>query len=60
VKNAAGQWVDATPVSGTLVCNVGDMFKLWTNGLYQPTVHRVVNLSRYDDAPPPCPPYDKG
>mmetsp|Transcript_49510 Transcript_49510/g.92259 ORF Transcript_49510/g.92259 Transcript_49510/m.92259 type:complete len:375 (-) Transcript_49510:74-1198(-) len=44
VKNAAGEWVDAAPVPGTFVCNVGDMFKVWTNGLYQPTVHRVVNL----------------
>lgn len=28
VKNAAGQWVDAPPVPGTFVCNIGDMFKV--------------------------------
>ncbi|CAI6004997.1 unnamed protein product [Closterium sp. NIES-64] len=46
VKNKAGEWVDAPPVPGSFVVNIGDMLKLWTNGLYQPTPHRVVNRSR--------------
>ena len=33
-------WVRAC--SHTLATQVGDMFKVWTNGLYQPTLHRVV------------------
>lgn len=28
VKNTVGQWVDAPPVPGTFVCNIGDMFKV--------------------------------
>jgi isopenicillin N synthase-like dioxygenase len=44
VKNAAGVWVDAPPIPGTFVCNIGDMLKVWSNGLYQPTLHRVVNV----------------
>jgi isopenicillin N synthase-like dioxygenase len=52
VKNASGKWVSADPIPGTFVCNVGDMFKVWTNGLYQPTVHRVVNVSRCSSSLP--------
>ncbi|KAK3270064.1 hypothetical protein CYMTET_21517, partial [Cymbomonas tetramitiformis] len=44
VKNAAGEWVKAPPLPGTLVCNIGDMLKVWSNGVYQPTLHRVINL----------------
>jgi isopenicillin N synthase-like dioxygenase len=43
VKNAAGGWVTAAPIKGTFVCNIGDMMRIWTNGLYKPTLHRVVN-----------------
>lgn len=25
------------------MCNVGDMLKVYTNGLYEPTPHRVIN-----------------
>lgn len=28
VKNAAGHWVDAPPLPGAFVCNIGDMFKV--------------------------------
>lgn len=45
VQNAAGAWVDATPVPGAFVCNIGDMLQLWTNGMYKPTVHRVLNVA---------------
>lgn len=43
VKNAAGAWVTAAPVPGAFVCNIGDMMRTWTNGLYTPTLHRVLN-----------------
>ena len=43
VKNAEGHWITAYPVPGTFVCNIGDMLKVWSNGLYQPTMHRVIN-----------------
>jgi isopenicillin N synthase-like dioxygenase len=28
VKNAAGEWVDAPPLAGTFVCNIGDCFQV--------------------------------
>jgi hypothetical protein len=40
VQNAAGRWVDAPPLPGTCVVNIGDMFRVLTNGMYTPTVHR--------------------
>jgi isopenicillin N synthase-like dioxygenase len=45
VRNAAGQWIDAKPVRGTFVVNVGDMLARWTNDLFPPTLHRVINTS---------------
>ncbi|KAK9819032.1 hypothetical protein WJX74_007795 [Apatococcus lobatus] len=42
-KNSKGQWVSADPIPGAFVCNIGDMLKVWSNGLFQPTVHRVIN-----------------
>ena len=39
------QWVDVTPVPGTYVVNIGETMKLWTNGLFKATPHRVINRS---------------
>ncbi|AQK66554.1 putative 2-oxoglutarate-dependent dioxygenase DIN11 [Zea mays] len=47
VQNRSGEWIYATPIPGTFVCNIGDMLKVWTNGIYQPTLHRVVNNSQH-------------
>jgi isopenicillin N synthase-like dioxygenase len=43
VKNNEGNWIWAKPIPGTFVVNIGDMLKIWTNGLYQSTLHRVMN-----------------
>eukprot|EP01018_Ginkgo_biloba_P006507 Gb_29182 [translate_table: standard] len=43
VRNCAGEWIWAVPIPGTFVCNIGDMLKVWTNGLYETTLHRVIN-----------------
>ena len=43
VRNAAGEWITAAPIPGTFVCNIGDMMRVYTNGAYTPTLHRVVN-----------------
>ncbi len=49
VMNGAGQWIDARPVPGAFVVNIGDMFELLTNGAFVATTHRVrqVTEERY-------------
>ncbi|XBI12401.1 hypothetical protein VPH35_139280 [Triticum aestivum] len=37
VRNLSGEWIQAKPVPGTFVCNIGDML--------EPTLHRVSNNS---------------
>ncbi|MEW9529966.1 isopenicillin N synthase family dioxygenase [Microbispora sp. NPDC049125] len=38
-------WVEAPPIPGTLVCNIGDMLDRLTGGHYRSTPHRVRNLT---------------
>lgn len=45
VQNINGDWIEAPPVPGTLVINVGDLLARWTDGAYKSTPHRVVNSS---------------
>ncbi|CAL9115493.1 2-oxoglutarate-dependent dioxygenase 33-like isoform X1 [Musa acuminata AAA Group] len=45
VRNRSGEWISAPPIPGTFVCNIGDMLKIWSNGLYESTLHRVINNS---------------
>ena len=44
-----GRWVDAPPLDGAFIVNVGDMMENWTNGELVATSHRVrqVGEERY-------------
>jgi isopenicillin N synthase-like dioxygenase len=45
VRNTAGDWIEAPPIPGTLVINIGDMLMRWTNGEFASTPHRAVNVT---------------
>ncbi|XWS41865.1 hypothetical protein CRYUN_Cryun17cG0119500 [Craigia yunnanensis] len=45
VRNQSGEWISAPPIPGAFVCNIGDMLKILSNGLYESTLHRVINNS---------------
>ncbi|KAL8124942.1 homoarginine-6-hydroxylase 2-ODD-C23.1 isoform X2 [Apium graveolens] len=45
VRNLSGEWISAVPIPGAFVCNIGDMLKILSNGIYESTLHRVVNCS---------------
>ncbi|MEE4450610.1 isopenicillin N synthase family dioxygenase [Novosphingobium resinovorum] len=38
-----GRWLDATPIAGTFICNIGDCLMRWSNDIYTSTPHRVFN-----------------
>lgn len=41
VKHRNGEWLQATPMEGALVVNIGDLMQRWTNDEYISTAHRV-------------------
>ncbi len=45
VRNRRGDWIDAPPMRGTFVVNIGDLMARWTNGIFASTYHRVSNVS---------------
>ncbi len=44
-----GRWIDAPPVPGSFICNIGDMLDRMTRGLYRSTPHRVRQLGAQRD-----------
>ncbi|KAM0789353.1 hypothetical protein ACM66B_000184 [Microbotryomycetes sp. NB124-2] len=38
-----GIWINADKLEGCLVVNIGEMWKVWSNGLYAATLHRVIH-----------------
>ncbi|MFT9019425.1 isopenicillin N synthase family dioxygenase [Acetobacter malorum] len=49
VMNGNGEWIDAPPVPGAFVVNIGDMLEVMTAGTFVATAHRVrsVKEERY-------------
>ncbi len=48
IEGPGGQWLDAPPIAGTLIVNVGDLLARWTNGAFRSAPHRVVSPSTGD------------
>lgn len=45
ILNVDGQWIQAPPIPGTFVVNIGDMLARWSNDVFISTVHRVHNCT---------------
>ncbi|THH31412.1 hypothetical protein EUX98_g2783 [Antrodiella citrinella] len=43
VQNLAGEWIDAPPIPGTFVVNIGKALETVTQGLAKATSHRVLS-----------------
>lgn len=41
-------WIQAVPIPGSYVVNLGDLFEVWTNKFYRSTPHRVVHPGGLD------------
>jgi len=42
LRKDSNEWVNANPIPGAFVTNIGDMLALWSNGVYKSTAHRVM------------------
>jgi isopenicillin N synthase-like dioxygenase len=44
-ERASRSWIEAPPIPGTFVINVGDLLARWTDDRFSSTPHRVINRS---------------
>lgn len=49
VEVREGEWIDAAPLPGSFVVNIGELLELATNGYLRATVHRVVSPPAHQD-----------
>lgn len=46
VMNAEDVWIEAPPIPGTFIVNIGDIFETWSGGQFKSTQHRVINTGK--------------
>ncbi|MEO0679849.1 MAG: 2-oxoglutarate and iron-dependent oxygenase domain-containing protein [Pseudomonadota bacterium] len=46
VMNADDMWIEAPPIPGCFIVNIGDIFEAWSGGRFKSTQHRVINIGR--------------
>ncbi len=46
VMNAEDVWIEAPPIEGAFIVNIGDIFEAWSGGRFRSTQHRVINIGR--------------
>lgn len=46
VRSRDGRWINAEPIEGAYLVNIGDMMERWTNGVWKSTPHRVLNRGK--------------
>lgn len=46
VMNADDVWIEAPPLPGCFVVNIGDIFETWSGGQFKSTQHRVINIGK--------------
>ncbi|XP_076350440.1 uncharacterized protein LOC143247019 [Tachypleus tridentatus] len=42
LKTKSGEWIQATPIKGTVILFVNDLLSIWSNGLYPAIFHRLL------------------
>jgi isopenicillin N synthase-like dioxygenase len=45
VLGEKGDWVEVTPIPGTMVINLGELMQRWTNDKFLSRAHRVINAT---------------